>query len=354
MKKSNVVYTFISIISIFLIIGCTERIAEIPTNTEAKTEPAQKTSEINAITGNVGKEVEQKSQKEDEIKTQIPQKQEVKEKIYSMNEDINVDYLTYKVIKAETFTEMGTSFSDKKTNGKFIKVYLDITNTAKETKEIFTPRFKVIDNQERQFDRLSDDIFYIADYLEFGKQLQPSLTVSGAVVFELPKESENLNLIIRGDWVSTKEVKVALSNIKNIGIDTTQKEKVDQVIDEAMEESKAKVKELMNKCNSPFKCSSNCAKYSDVGQKDCPSGQVCCMTEQSEVDQLIDDLVGQSPETQSGETSKQEALNSCYKRAKECSDGILGIELELKSACMEIYMWTSGTSELLDFTKGLC
>jgi hypothetical protein len=30
------------------------------------------------------------------------------------------------------------------------------------------------------------------------------------------------------------------------------------------------------------------------------------------------------------------------------------IELELKNACMEIYMWTSGTSEILDFAEGLC
>ncbi len=125
-------------------------------------------------------------------------------------------------------------------------------------------------------------------------------------------------------------------------------------LNKLMEEAENKLEETMNKCNAPFKCSSNCAQYLDVGQKDCPSGQVCCMTEQSEVDQLVDDLVGQSPETQSGETSKQEALNICYKRAKECSDDILGIELELKSACMEIYMWTSGTSEILDFADGLC
>ncbi|MBU1644451.1 MAG: DUF4352 domain-containing protein [Nanoarchaeota archaeon] len=198
-------------------------------------------------------------------------------KLYSMNEEIEVDYLTYEITKAETFIEMGTSMFNKETSGKFIKVYLDITNNAKETKQIFTPRFKIEDNQDRKYDRLSDDMMYIADYLEFGKQLQPGLTTSGAIVFELPKDSLDLNLIISGDWLSVKEVKIKLSSIKNIGKDTTQQDEQDEMWDEAMEESEQQMEELMNKCNSPFKCSSSCPEYMDVGQKDCSSGQLCCM-----------------------------------------------------------------------------
>jgi len=227
------------------------------------------------------------------------------EKLYSMNQNIQVDYLTYKVTRVETFTEMGTSFYNKKTNGKFVKVYLDITNNAKETKQIFSPRFRLIDSQNRQFDRLSDDMLYISDYLEFGKQLQPSLAVSGAIVFELPKDSENLNLIIKGNWVSIEEVRVPLSNIKNIGVDTTQKEEQDKMWDQAMEEGEAKMEEIMGKCNAPFKCSSNCAKYSDTGQKDCPSGQVCCMTEQSEIDDLMSEAQEQAQQ------QVEELMNQC-------------------------------------------
>lgn len=183
-------------------------------------------------------------------------------KTYALNENINVDYLTYKVTKVEEFTKMGTSVYEKTTNGKFVKVYLEITNNAKETKQIFTPRFKIEDNQERKYDRLSDDMMYIADYLQLGVQLQPGLTASGAIVFEMPKDSQDLKLIVNGDWVSISEVKVSLTNIKNIGTDTTNQDKIDA---------------MMNSCNAPFKCSSTCAEYSDVGQKNCASGQVCCM-----------------------------------------------------------------------------
>lgn len=241
------------LISIILISGCVEFPEEV-----AKDTPTETKSEVAPT-------------KQDTVK------EEVKETVYSMNEDVKVDYLTYKLTKAETFTEMGTSMFNKETEGKFVKVYLKITNNAKETKDIFTPRFKIEDNQERRYDRLSDDMMYIADYLEFGKQLQPGLATSGALVFEMPKDSQDLKLIITGDWLSNAEVKIKLSNIKDIGKDTTQKEEQDKVMDEAMKEGEEMMEELMNKCSSPFKCSSSCPDMMDVGQKDCPSGQVCCM-----------------------------------------------------------------------------
>ena len=209
------------------------------------------------------------------ISKELPEKQQ--ETIYSMNQNVNVDYLSYKVTKAETFSEMGTSMFNKATNGKFVKIYLDITNNAKETKQIFSPRFVLVDNQERQFERLSDDMMYIADYLEFGKQLQPSLTASGAIVFELPKDAVGLKLVITGDWTSTSKVTITIPEIKDIGKDTTQKDEQDKMWDETMKESEEKTKELMNKCNAPFSCSSSCPDMLDVGQKDCSSGKVCCM-----------------------------------------------------------------------------
>lgn len=166
-------------------------------------------------------------------------------KSYSINENINVDYLTYRVTKVETFDKMGVTAYSKETNGKFIKVYMDITNNAKETKNIFSPRFKIEDNQGRMYDRLSDDFIYIADYIEFGKQVQPGLKASGAIVFELPIDSLELKLIILGDWASISEVKVSLSNIQDIGIDTTLQDEQDQIMDAIMKESYERTEEMM-------------------------------------------------------------------------------------------------------------
>ena len=244
------------------------------------------------------------------IETKSPSREAEPKKIvlkasYQVNNDVEVDYLTYRVTKVETFTEMGSSIYNKKTEGKFVKVHLKITNNAKETKDILSPRFKIEDSQGRMYDRLSDDMLYIADYLKFGEQLQPGLAVSGAVVFEMPKDAEHLRLQIRGDWLSASEIKVELSNIQNVGKDVTQKQEQDKVWDEVMEESQVKTEELMSKCNDPFKCSSDCATASDVGRKDCPSGQLCCLVEQSKVDENMDKLMAES------EQRTQEIFNKC-------------------------------------------
>jgi len=246
----------ILLMSVILISGC----VDFPENTPTTTN--QQVAQPNTNT-------------QQEVKTVPTPKPS--EKIYALNENVNVDYLTYKVTKVQTFKEMGTSMFNKISEGKFIKVYVRITNNAKETKEIFSPRLRIQDSEGRIFERVSDDMMYIADYIEFGKQLQPSLATSGAVVFEMPEDSKDLILLISGDFTSTSVAKVNLSSIEDIKKDTTQQDKQDKMWDSTMEESEQKVEEMMNKCNAPFKCTSSCQEYADVGKKDCPSGQVCCM-----------------------------------------------------------------------------
>ena len=62
--------------------------------------------------------------------------------------------------------------------------------------------------------------------------------------------------------------------------------------------------------------------------------------------------VKETPDTES--TSKLNALQTCYKRAKECSDNIIGVELEFKAACNDLYLWSQTATEILDFANGLC
>ena len=108
-------------------------------------------------------------------------------------------------------------------------------------------------------------------------------------------------------------------NIKDIGKDTTQQDKIDK----QMEDLKKQNDDLMTEITA-------------------------------QATKQVDEITKQNSETPNNEISKSEALNICYKRAKECSDDTLGIEYELKGACLEIYTWTSGTSEILDFAEGLC
>jgi len=52
--------------------------------------------------------------------------------------------------------------------------------------------------------------------------------------------------------------------------------------------------------------------------------------------------------------SKGKALQNCNKKATECSDNIPAIATELKLVCLQLYQYTSDSSELIDFTDGMC
>ena len=183
------------------------------------------------------------------IEPMIEQKQETPVKTYNIGESINLDYLTYKVHKAESFTKMGTSMMKKETNGKFIKLYLSILNKAKETKQIFSPRFTLIDSQDRQFDQAVEATLYIKDFILFGEQLQPGLPLEGAIVFELPKDANNLKLKVVGDWLSISEVIINLNNIQDIGQDTTMQDELDTQMEDIMEQSQQQMEAMMDNFN---------------------------------------------------------------------------------------------------------
>jgi len=70
---------------------------------------------------------------------------------------------------------------------------------------------------------------------------------------------------------------VNLGVIKNIDTDTTLQADQDATWDDLMDDSQQEWEEMMNKCISPFSCTSSCSEYMSIGQKDCDSGQVCCM-----------------------------------------------------------------------------
>lgn len=208
--------------------------------------------------------VEKSSLQEPEVKVE-PEPKPVDKKI-GLNEIVIVDDLSYKVTKAESFKEMGSSIFKEETDGKFVKVYLEILNTSNKSQNMFSNRLIIIDNKAREFDPFPGATFYITDAISFGQQLQPGLTLKGAEVFELPEDASGLKLEISGDWLSVTKIIVSLDKVTDIDKDATLKDQQDEQMDE-----------LMGQCNAPFVCSSSCSEYLDVGQKDCPSGQLCCL-----------------------------------------------------------------------------
>lgn len=102
---------------------------------------------------------------------------------------------------------LGNSYTRKEAQGVFKVVTLKIENTGKETKTIDSSMIKLRDNQGRTFERSIDG--QTAKGLAQGQvdlflqQVQPSLGVTGEIVFDIPKEAEGLVLEVRGGLFAT-------------------------------------------------------------------------------------------------------------------------------------------------------
>ena len=99
----------------------------------------------------------------------------------------------------------GGSFGDPvsaKENTKFVVVNLDITNTTGE-KIMFSDRTSMlIDDQNRIFEPYDDTIGNVDNYLDV-RDLSPSITENGVIVFEIPNDATSYAFAI--DKNGTKE-----------------------------------------------------------------------------------------------------------------------------------------------------
>jgi len=110
--------------------------------------------------------------------------------------------LTFTVTAVEDFQSLGSSYSKKTAQGIFKVVTLKVENTGKDTKTIDSSMVKIKDDQDRTFDRSiegqtakgmaqgSVDMFL--------QQVQPGLSVTGDIVFDLPKEAAGLKIQVSG------------------------------------------------------------------------------------------------------------------------------------------------------------
>lgn len=121
--------------------------------------------------------------------------------------------LAFTVTGVKDYQSLGNSFTSKDAQGVFKVVTLKIENTGKETKTIDSSMIKLADDQGRTFERSIDG--QTAKGLAQGQvdlflqQVQPSLSVTGEVVFDIPVDAQGLVLQVRGGLFAT-EAEIAL------------------------------------------------------------------------------------------------------------------------------------------------
>jgi len=81
-----------------------------------------------------------------------------------------------------------------KENAKFVVISLSITNTTDANFTFLPDGFRLVDNEERQFTTYDDTIGSVENYLNV-RELTPSITESGVIVYEIPKDVINYSLL---------------------------------------------------------------------------------------------------------------------------------------------------------------
>ncbi len=142
-----------------------------------------------------------------------PTKKEV-ENIYKLNETFTCGDFSYKFTAVEKLEKIGDNQYNTELPAEgavFVLVRYVEENLSKETKTVFTGRFKLIDNKEREFTESSKASTALSmvekdqDWLL--SQVQPGVPHKSGVIFEVPKDAKGFFIKISAGW-SNPEIKI--------------------------------------------------------------------------------------------------------------------------------------------------
>lgn len=100
----------------------------------------------------------------------------------------------YTVTSVSTTDRIGGEYGVA-ADGVFVVVELEITNRASESFTISSNLFTLVDGQDREFDVDTDGASYAEESIIF-EQLNPDVTTSGVIVFDVPADQESRSLRI--------------------------------------------------------------------------------------------------------------------------------------------------------------
>ena len=129
-------------------------------------------------------------------------KQDNSQKVYGLNEAVQDGDLAFTVTDVTTAKTLGNSFTQKNAQGTFYVVTLKIENKGNKTATFDSSMGKVTDDKGREFERSIEG--QTAKGLAQGnvdlflQQIQPSLSVTGDLVFDLPSDISNPMLLVKG------------------------------------------------------------------------------------------------------------------------------------------------------------
>ncbi|MFJ7482941.1 DUF4352 domain-containing protein [Bacillus thuringiensis] len=138
-----------------------------------------------------------------------PKKEEPKKELSKEGESSKVKITVGSV---ESVDSVGGEYLNEKAKGIYKVVEISITNNQKDAITVDANSFKLMDNQDREFKystqaQTAYDIGNSGKSDFFLKQLNPGLTQTGKIIFDVPADGQGLVLKARGGMMG-KEIKL--------------------------------------------------------------------------------------------------------------------------------------------------
>jgi outer membrane biosynthesis protein TonB len=176
-------------------------------------------SKVKEITQQASTEVKEEPKKE-EVKKEEPKKEQPKKKEEPKKEEPKKELskegdsskVKIAVGSVESIDSVGGEYLKENAQGVFKVVEISITNNQKDAITVDANSFKLMDNQDREFTystqaQTAYDIGNGGKSDFFLKQLNPGLTQTGKIIFDIPADAQGLVLKARGGMMG-KEIKL--------------------------------------------------------------------------------------------------------------------------------------------------
>lgn len=132
--------------------------------------------------------------------------------IANVGDKLSLKGTTYQVTKVETASSVGDQYTGAQANGVFVIVDLKLTNEKDEPATIFEDNLRLIDAKGNSYSTSDDALLAFANQTFLLEEIQPGLTESGKLVYDVPENAlKGAKLQVRDLFSdSTGEIKLGL------------------------------------------------------------------------------------------------------------------------------------------------
>ena len=139
-------------------------------------------------------------------------KKEEKPKTYAIGDTVKVGDITFLAKGVEEVNKLSDGYSNKTTEGKFAVIELTVTNNDKESRYIDGDMFRVLAGGNEYSSDIEYDMYVNDDLGFFLEDVNPGISKTGKIVFELPADVTSYDLQVSSGlgWSGGKYASIKL------------------------------------------------------------------------------------------------------------------------------------------------